>query len=48
MGAISAKSIIDNKRYDLDHIASEQAYFEIKVNPVEKRSYNWLILEDRD
>lgn len=50
MGIIAARSIIEGKRYDIDKTASEGEYFEkgqVKENLKEKRSYNWMILEDR-
>ena len=52
MGIMAAKSIIDGKRYDIENCGSEDEYFEkgrIKTQEgsIEKKSYNWMILEDR-
>jgi len=52
MGIATARSIIENKNYDLDKFGSEDEYFEKGeiidgVNPAEKNSYNWLVLENR-
>jgi len=50
MGIVCARSIIEGKRYDIDVYGSEQEYFEkgeLRIDSVEKQSYNWMILEDR-
>ena len=52
MGILAAKSIIRGKKEDIDRIGSEEEYFEagkvkIKEDAKEKKTYNWLILEDR-
>jgi hypothetical protein len=50
MGIIAARSIIDGKRYDIERSGSESEYFEkgyIKENLKEKKSYYWMVLEDR-
>ncbi|MFH1425581.1 MAG: FAD-dependent oxidoreductase [archaeon] len=52
MGILAARSIIEGKRYDFEKSGAEDEYFEkgsikLKEDPVEKKSYNWMILEDR-
>lgn len=52
MGIEAARSIISKNKIDIDKIGSEKEYFEegeinIKENPIENKSYNWMILEDR-
>ena len=50
MGITAAKTIIDGKRYDIEKSGSESEYFEkteLKEDPFEKWSYNWMVVEDR-
>ncbi|MBU0760257.1 MAG: FAD-dependent oxidoreductase, partial [Nanoarchaeota archaeon] len=52
MGILAARSILEGKKYDFEKSGSEAEYFEkgqIKVgeDSVEKKAYNWMVLEDR-
>ena len=51
MGILAAKSIIYDKKYDIEKIGSETDYYEkgeLRVSEKQKVSFNWLVLEDRD
>jgi len=52
MGILAARSILEGKRYDFEKSGAEEEYFEkgqikLKEDPLEKKAYNWMVLEDR-
>ncbi|MAH48166.1 hypothetical protein CMI37_20250 [Candidatus Pacearchaeota archaeon] len=51
MGILAARSIIDEKKYDIESVGSEIEYYEkgdLNVSNKQKVSFNWMVLEDRD